>query len=133
MTKTDLIKEWFEFASNDFCAAAHLFETMHNKPLEIICYHCQQAVEKAIKGFLVYHDVEPPYIHDLEKLRLMCAEYDASFEILSEPCRKLTAYVTAGRYPSNVEIEETDAAYALEEAKKIYELCVQLIPDVKQE
>jgi len=73
------------------------------------------------------------YIHDLEKLRLMCEEYDASFETLSEPCHKLTAYVTAGRYPNNVEIEETDVAYALEEAKKIYELCVQLIPDIKQE
>jgi len=60
MTKTDLIKEWFEFASNDLYAAAHLFETMRNKPLEIIRYHCQQAVEKAIKGFLIYHDVEPP-------------------------------------------------------------------------
>jgi len=93
MTKTDLIKEWFGFASNDLYAAVHLFETMHNKPLEIICYHCQQAVEKAIKGFLIYHDVEPPYIHDLEKLRLMCEEHDASFAMLSEPCRKLTAYV----------------------------------------
>ena len=133
MNKADLVKEWFEFASNDLNVAAHLFETMHKKPLEIICYHCQQAVEKAMKGFLIHHDVEPPYTHDLEKLRLMCAEHDPSFETLSESCKKLTNYASAGRYPSKVEIEEANAAYALKETEKIYTLCVGLISELQQE
>jgi HEPN domain-containing protein len=67
MNKVDLVREWFEFASNDLKVAAHLFESMHKKPLEIICYHCQQAVEKVMKGYLIYNDVEPPYVHDLTK------------------------------------------------------------------
>jgi len=40
---SDLVSEWLEIASNDLTVAHHLFDTMHPKPLEIICYHCQQA------------------------------------------------------------------------------------------
>jgi len=133
MNKVDLVREWFEYAADDLRVAAHLFETMHRKPIEIVCYHCQQAVEKILKGYLIDHDVEPPYIHDLEKLRLMCMEYDSSFEILLEPCRKLTDYVTAGRYPSKVEIMEADAVFALKEAEKIYTFCTGLISAPHQE
>jgi HEPN domain-containing protein len=121
----DLVKEWFEYALNDYRVAAYMFDTMHKKPLEIICYHCQQSVEKALKSYLINHDVEPPYIHDLDKLRLMCAEYDSSFETLIEPCKKLTSYITAGRYPSQVEIEEDDAVFALKEAERIYTFCLE--------
>ncbi|WP_243103766.1 MULTISPECIES: HEPN domain-containing protein [unclassified Dehalobacter] len=27
-----------------------MFETIHPKPLETVCYHCQQAAEKALSG-----------------------------------------------------------------------------------
>jgi len=39
----DTIKEWLRFVEMDRSAAYHLFTTMHPKPLEIICFHCQQA------------------------------------------------------------------------------------------
>ena len=44
------IQRWLDFAENDLAVAKHLLETFHPKPLEIICYHCQQAAEKAIKA-----------------------------------------------------------------------------------
>jgi HEPN domain-containing protein len=31
-------------------------------------YHCQQAAEKALKGFLVFHEVSFEKIHDLGKI-----------------------------------------------------------------
>jgi HEPN domain-containing protein len=46
------IAEWLKIAYDDFDSALHLFNTKHPKPLEIICYHCQQSVEKALKAFL---------------------------------------------------------------------------------
>ena len=39
---------WIEFAKTDLGVAEHLDKQYYPKPLEIICYHCQQAVEKAI-------------------------------------------------------------------------------------
>jgi HEPN domain-containing protein len=101
MNKTDLVREWFEIASVDLQVAAHLYETTHSKPLEIICYHCQQAVEKVLKGFLTNEEIEPPYIHDLEKLRLLCTEHDSSFETIQRACLKLSGYSASTRYPNN--------------------------------
>ena len=53
MKNERILKEWAEFARMDFLAAKHLYEHMHPKPLEIICYHCQQAIEKLLKGVLI--------------------------------------------------------------------------------
>ena len=71
MNKADLVREWFEYAANDLRAAAHMFENMHPKPLEIVCYHCQQCVEKALKGYLINHLDKPMFKHlrDPEKFK----------------------------------------------------------------
>lgn len=42
----EIIVEWFRFANMDLTTAKFNFENMHPAPLEIICYHCQQAAEK---------------------------------------------------------------------------------------
>ena len=47
------VQRWLDFAENDLAVAKHLLETFHPKPLEIICYHCQQAAEKAIKAVYI--------------------------------------------------------------------------------
>lgn len=48
---------WIEFAKTDLGVAEHLDKQYYLKPLEIICYHCQQAVEKAIKAIILYRMV----------------------------------------------------------------------------
>ncbi|MDR1205212.1 MAG: HEPN domain-containing protein [Peptococcaceae bacterium] len=131
MNKTDLAREWFEIAETDLHTAAYLFENMHPRPLEIICYHCQQSVEKALKGFLINNETEPPKIHDLEKLCQMCAKFNLSFETIRETCRKLTDYAASTRYPSLVEIEKVDAVFALREAERVYTFCADLIPELR--
>ena len=45
MTKE--VREWYEMEAADLGVAKHLDATYCPKPLEIICYHCQQAAEKA--------------------------------------------------------------------------------------
>ena len=132
MSGIDLIvKEWFEIAADELRVAANSFDTMYPKPLEIICYHCQQSVEKVLKGFLTDKGIEPPYIHDLEQLRLMCVEYDSSFESIQEACQKLNIYSASTRYPKRPEILEPDTAFALKEAGRIYEFCADLLPAYK--
>ena len=46
--------EWLSFAETDLGVARHLYESFHPKPLEIICYHCQQSAEKAIKAVIIW-------------------------------------------------------------------------------
>ncbi|MGP1455145.1 MAG: HEPN domain-containing protein [Treponema sp.] len=64
----DTIKEWLRFVEMDRSTARHLVTTMHPKPLEIICFHCQQAAEKAIKALFVLKRIEIAKIHDLGML-----------------------------------------------------------------
>lgn len=43
-------KQWLDMADMDLGVAKYLMENYYPKPLEIICYHSQQAAEKAIKS-----------------------------------------------------------------------------------
>ncbi len=63
---TPATKEWYDMAVTDLGVARHLFENYYPKPLEIICYHCQQAAEKAIKAVILYFGAQGglPKRHD---------------------------------------------------------------------
>ena len=111
---------WFDFGDADLESAEHLL-TMHRLRLEIICYHCQQAVEKYLKGFLYYHGILPPKIHELDKLCHMCAEVDVRFEAIYDECEALSDYSIQPRYPHEMYLEERHMKKALEYARKIKE------------
>ena len=64
------VKQWIDYAAQDLGVARHLFENYHPKPLEIVCYHCQQSAEKAIKAVIVslHWPTGIPKSHDLSFL-----------------------------------------------------------------
>ena len=44
-------REWIAFARTDYESAKYLNGApFHPRPLNVICYHCQQAAEKAVKA-----------------------------------------------------------------------------------
>jgi HEPN domain-containing protein len=128
MSGKELTRNWFVYAARDMQAAKVLFETMWPRPYEIICYHCQQAAEKALKGFLIHHNTEPPKSHNLSVLCQMCSAFDESFQGFQEVCSKLTAYGAATRYPDGGDIEEHHAGFSLREAERVYAFCAGLVP-----
>lgn len=46
-------KEWVEKAENDFDSATILMRARTRRPLESICFHVQQCVEKYLKSLLI--------------------------------------------------------------------------------
>lgn len=54
--------QWMKLANQDYGVAEHLFQTYYPKPYEIICYHCQQAAEKAIKGIIINGGAQGGYL-----------------------------------------------------------------------
>lgn len=92
---------------------------MHPQPYEIICYHCQQAVEKYLKAYLLYNGIKPPRSHDLDQLCEMCQEYEADFEAIHNQCATLTQYGTQPRYPYEIEIFERHMTEALAFARQV--------------
>ena len=115
----EYVAEWLKYAEMDFVTAEHLL-TLRPLPLEIICYHCQQAAEKYLKGYLVFKGaVEPPKTHDLVLLRIDSMETDIRFDSISRACEVLTRYGVQPRYPNEMEITESDMQKALVYVRQI--------------
>lgn len=63
--------QWMKFAQNDYDLVQHLYHgDYHPKPLEIICYHCSQTVEKGVKALIVHLGSRGgiPKVHDIQFL-----------------------------------------------------------------
>ena len=56
--KATLVKNWFTKALHDLAVSRKL--KYDEQYPDVAIYHCQQAAEKAVKGFLVLHDKDFP-------------------------------------------------------------------------
>ncbi len=114
---------WLDYAERDLSVAKHLYESFRPMPIEIICYHCQQAGEKAIKAIILVEGVtdEAPKTHDLS---FLLTQLDKKLEIderYFDYAEALTPYGVAVRYPSEPGLEERHAQAALQYAGAILE------------
>jgi len=48
------VSEWFRLAEMDRATAHHMFYTYFPKPIEIVCFHAQQAAEKMLPKFPMF-------------------------------------------------------------------------------
>jgi len=121
MSDSKLVQEWFKYSQNDLVSARHLYEDLYPKQSEIACYLSQQCVEKALKGYLFFKDVEPPRTHNLIELCQMCIKYDNTFSMILDACSDLTPYGVAVRYPNELAVDEEIAKITVDEAKVVFD------------
>lgn len=116
-------KQWLDMANMDMGVAKYLMENYHPKPLEIICYHCQQAAEKAIKALVVSRGTQGglPKLHDLSFLLNQVKNLVKIEEKYYDYADTLTPYGVAVRYPNELFIEERHAKEAIQYAEEIME------------
>jgi HEPN domain-containing protein len=126
MDKCEAAESWFRRASIDLDTAGFLSENMQPVPIEIVCYLCEQAVEKYLKGFLVLNDTVPQKTHNLNSLGVACTEFSKSYEDVADMLSVLTEYAVHIRYPSEIEISNEDMRRALANAKSIEALTLSL-------
>lgn len=107
MQLEELVEEWLEKALRDIASARFLLG-MEPRPLEIIGFHAQQAVEKCMKALLVRENVDPPRSHDLLYLHRLCGEH-SDFPIAHiDVCSRLTPYAVQFRYPAQALADESE-------------------------
>lgn len=113
---TQETKEWYDMAVMDLGVARHLDATYYPEPLEIICYHCQQAAEKAIKALIMYYGGEGgmPKLHDLSFLLNQIKNKVYIEDRYYDYADALTPYGVSVRYPNELFLEERHAKEALE-------------------
>jgi HEPN domain-containing protein len=117
----DDVTEWIQIADDDLYSA-QMLDKLVRKPYEIICYHCAQAVEKYLKGYLTYYDIIPQKTHNLLILLELCVEKDSCFENIKTECGILNRYANEIRYPHRIEIEIEDVNYAIKVTEKIRDI-----------
>ena len=123
MKNESLVKNWIEFADMDANMASFTFENMHPKPLELICYHCQQAAEKILKALqiAISENADVQKTHDLALLADSLSEIIEISDIIYNACSDLTPYGVKVRYPKEVFVDETMTQKALNDMKKVLE------------
>lgn len=121
-------RPWFTKAAHDLRAAGVLLAA--NPPLlGEAAYHSQQAAEKALKGFLSFHDIPFGKTHDLAAIGGLCVRQDASLEPLCVRADRLSVFAWAFRYPGNPEepeLGEVDDALSL--AGEVFEALLSRLP-----
>lgn len=124
--KEDIVARWVKKAENDLKVVEHLL-VVKDAPADVLCFHCQQAVEKCLKAYLTWSDIRVRKTHDLESILNLCRERDKEFEKLDkEKISELTIYATEIRYPEEVfepSMEEVKGFY--ETAKAVKEFVIK--------
>ena len=111
------IESWFDKAEHDLMSAQRLLE-IEPMILDTACFHCQQAVEKYLKAFLIFSGEDVEKTHSVTFLLKQCSKYDPEFAEI-DPI-DINSYAVRGRYP------DANLMPSKEEAEGYYRLALQV-------
>jgi HEPN domain-containing protein len=115
----DFVQQWLEKAEGDLAAAEILAQA--EIPDYFPCaFHCQQAAEKFLKAYLVYHQIEFRKTHDLARLLELASQADPGLQVDLAACDWLTPFGVEFRYPGEYPaVDHTTAQKALVETRRV--------------
>jgi HEPN domain-containing protein len=73
-------------------------------------FHAQQAAEKSLKAFLIWHEQPFPLTHDLARLLRLCVSIDSGIATGVEPALDLTQFAARFRYPGEDDVPSIEEA-----------------------
>lgn len=124
----DYINQWLVKANEDLLVVAKLTE-FEIIAASSVCFHCQQAVEKFLKAFLITNGVDIKKTHNIEYLLAECSDVDNEFSEIDP--KELSDFGVDARYPGDMYIpsegetmEYKDLAFEIKEfvENKIYKI-----------
>lgn len=86
--------------------------------LDNACFHCQQAIEKYLKAYLIFNGRDIERTHDIIYLLSECASFDPIFATIDP--MNINSYAVQGRYP------DSNILPTSEEAQGYYQLALQI-------
>ncbi len=123
--KEQLVKEWIERGKHDLEVAKILF--VKEEYPDVVLFHIHQAVEKYLKGFLIYKGWGLKKIHDIELLITEAMSFDDEFQKYLDLGRELTAFYYEERYPPG-----PITSYSKEEIEEILGVAEEIINKLKE-
>ena len=116
--KQELCEKWMRRAGEDLAVAEQLLSA--GVPyFGSIGFHAQQAAEKFLKAFLVWHQIEFPKTHDLSLLLQLIAVREESLSSSLQGILVMADYAVDTRYPADLpDLTADEASQAVELARK---------------
>lgn len=101
------VNQWILKANEDLLVVDKLteFEIIATSS---VCFHCQQAVEKYLKAFLICNGIDIKKTHNIEYLLSECVDLDSEFSEIDP--KNLSDFGVDARYPGDMYVpseEET--------------------------
>ena len=126
--KRELVQSWLLKASDDLAVARLLAKASPPIP-DVAIFHCQQAAEKALMGFLTYWDCRIENTHHLGSLLEQAAEIEPCIDTWADAADHLMAYATEYCDPGTfLEPDEEDIDEALDDAACIVNQVLAWLP-----
>src|SRR6056297_1966835 len=111
--KAEYIKNWLFKANEDISVINDLINFGTEYYTSTICFLAQQATEKFLKAFLVYHNIDFPRTHDVDYLISECQKINQNaFNI---DLKSLTDFGVSVRYPDDFYIPDVKEALEYKE------------------
>ena len=117
--KIDIVKQWINKADHDLGTAqvTYLYLPKYH---DTIAFHCQQAAEKYLKGFLLFLDISFSRQHSLNYLLGLLSQKIEIPDELFENASELEDFAVDIRYPdTSVELSDDEIQQAFKIAKLI--------------
>ena len=119
--RTDIARRWLRWADEDLALAEHTAADPGVVPRGA-CVWAHQAAEKALKALLILRDIDPPKLHDLDRLaQRLPGDEGTAFAPIELP--ELTRWSIDGRCPADLdEATHADAVKAIAVARQVLEV-----------
>ena len=122
--------DWMEYAESDIVAGSLLLG--NNKTLLLSAFHSHQAIEKALKAFMLSEKGYAPDGHNIIFLCKTAAKFEKGYFELIDECIALNNYYIQTRYPPDfpLEIDKTRAKILNETAKTVFNFTKKQIEEI---
>jgi HEPN domain-containing protein len=117
--KIDIVKQWIEKADHDLGTGqvTYLYLPQYR---DTIAFHCQQAAEKYLKGFLLFLDIPFKRQHSLNYLLGLLSQKIEISNDLYDNASELEDFAVEIRYPdTSVDLSDVEIQQAFKIAKLI--------------
>jgi len=119
---------WVRKAENDFSNATNEIKRGKKSPLDTVCFHAQQTVEKYLKAILVLKGIDFGRTHDISILLAMVPR-NIRPEMSKLEQVTLVDYAVTSRYPGDYEpISMADARKAVAMSRKVRGFVRRYVP-----
>jgi len=116
-----IYQEWYKKAEQDLRGAKIMFEHVAEDDFGFVAFHCQQAIEKKLKGMKLKKDNKLIREHNLLELYDYIVEFYPDIKKFQKDLSFVNGYYVKTRYPQELpkSLSQEDAAECIRIAEEI--------------